>query len=106
MDERIYTITLQDGTVLENLRMNGTCFVSSEYIDPDIFEYNTSPVMISITSRNGTAEETHKNMRFIPTAQLDDDHYYFALVDVPESDFVILSMQSEIDYLKMMMGVE
>lgn len=37
MDEKIYTITLADGTSIENLRLNGNNYISTEPINAAIF---------------------------------------------------------------------
>ncbi len=57
MDEKIYTITLADGTLIENLRLNGNNYISTEPINEVIFEGNCSPIVIS----DGTHNETHDN---------------------------------------------
>lgn len=36
MDDKIYKITLSDGTVLDNLRLNGNNFISSSEIDESV----------------------------------------------------------------------
>lgn len=38
MDEKTYRITLADGTILDNLTMNGNNFISEEAIDASIFD--------------------------------------------------------------------
>ena len=47
MDERIYKITLADGTEIGNLTMNGNNFISAGTIDPGLFQSNCSPVIIN-----------------------------------------------------------
>ena len=37
MDRKTYTITLADGTVLNNLKLNGNNFISNTAINADIF---------------------------------------------------------------------
>lgn len=53
MDEKTYRITLADGTILDNLTMNGNNFISEEAIDASIFDGTCSPVIIN----DGTNEE-------------------------------------------------
>ena len=44
---KLYTLTLADGTKLENLRLNGTNYVSGEKIDEHVFAGNLSTLTIS-----------------------------------------------------------
>jgi len=39
MDEKTYRITLADGTILDNLTMNGNNFISEEAIDASLFRW-------------------------------------------------------------------
>lgn len=55
MDSETYAITLADGTILDNLKLNGNNFISNTAIDADIFNENCSPVIIS----DGANSETH-----------------------------------------------
>ena len=58
MDDKIYKITLSDGTVLDNLRLNGNNFISSSEIDESVFDGNCSIVTIN----DGEKDEVHMNM--------------------------------------------
>lgn len=40
MDDKIYKITLADGTVIDNLKLNGNNFISPVEIDETIFDGN------------------------------------------------------------------
>ena len=46
MDEKIYTVTLADGTTIDNLTLNGNNYISKTKIDKSIFEGNCHSVMI------------------------------------------------------------
>ena len=37
MNNKIYKITLADGTVIDNLTLNGNNYISKEVVDPSIF---------------------------------------------------------------------
>ena len=45
-------IILQDGTVLENLKLNGNNFISQEYIDESTFKGKLSKVIIGGDNHN------------------------------------------------------
>ena len=46
MDDKIYKITLADGTVIDNLKLNGNNFISPVEIDETIFDGNCLNVTI------------------------------------------------------------
>lgn len=101
MDEKIYTITLADGTLIENLRLNGNNYISTEPINAVIFEGNCSPVVIS----DGTRNETHDNMELVQITEVNGE-YWFVLRDISLEELKQIKIQSDIDYLAMMTGVE
>lgn len=101
MDEKIYTITLDDGTQIENLRMNGNNFISQEEIDPDIFDGNLGTVTIN----DGETDEVHENMGLVQVTQMGEE-YWFVLRDIPISEIERSKLRSDLDYLAMMADVE
>lgn len=100
MDEKIYTITLEDGTQIENLRMNGNNFISQEQIDHKIFDGNLGEVTIN----DGENDEVHENMGLVQVTQMGDE-YWFVLRDVPASEIANSKLRSDLDYLAMMADV-
>lgn len=102
MDDKIYSVTLADGTVIDGLRMNGNNFISTTTIDADIFDGNLSMVVIS----DGETEETHENMDLIHLTAYDSGEYWFALRELSAEEIEKLQMRSDIEYLSMMTGVE
>ena len=101
MDEKIYTITLKDGTQIENLRMNGNNFISQEQINPEIFDGNLEKVTIN----DGENDEVHENMGLVQVTQMGDE-YWFILRDIPASEIANEKLRSDLDYLAMMTDVE
>lgn len=101
MSEKNYKITLSDGTVIDNLKLNGNNFISNEIIDPMLFNGNCSPVVIS----EGTNEEIHDNMELVQITQVNGD-YWFVLRDIAISELKQLKLQSDIEYMAMMAGIE
>ena len=61
MEEKIYKITLGDGTEISNLKLNGNNFISTEKIDESVFVDNCSPVTIS----DGVSDTVHPNMELV-----------------------------------------
>lgn len=101
MDETMYTVILADGTRLENLTLNGNNFVSNVPISETIFEGNTVPTIIS----DGIHPERHEFMELVQVTEYEGK-YLFVLRDVPESELVLQKMNSDIQYLSMMSGID
>lgn len=55
----MYKITLADGTVLDNLELNGNNFISDTLIDDSVFIGN----LTSVTIEGDESKETHTNMK-------------------------------------------
>lgn len=101
MNEKIYKITLSDGTVIENLTLNGDNFVSKVDIDSAVFEGNCSPVIIE----SDDCVDIHNNMELIQVTHVGTE-VWIALRDLSEEEMAKIKMQSDIEYIAMMTGVE
>lgn len=82
MDDKIYKITLGNGNVIGNLKLNGNNFISSTEIDKAVFSGNLSKVIIN----DGVQDEVHRNMDLIHVTKMSDSEYWFALRDVSEQE--------------------
>lgn len=102
MEEKIYKITLGDGTEISNLKLNGNNFISTEKIEESVFADNCSPVTIS----DGTTETAHPNMELVQIVEQVPGEYWFVLRDISEEEFTRTKMQSDIAYIAMMSNVE
>ncbi len=102
MDSKTYTITLADGTVLDNLKLNGNNFISNTAINADIFNENCSPIIVS----DGVNSETHNYMEFVQVTEQEPGKYWFVLRELSASELARIKMQSDIDYVAMMAGIE
>lgn len=98
---KTYTITLSDGTVLENLALNGNNFISQLPVDPAIFEYNCSPVIIN----DGETDDIHQNMELVQVVEYNGE-YWFVLRDLSDMELTLLEIRSDIAYTAMMAGVD
>lgn len=56
--EKVYSITLADGTILDDLKLNGNNYVSQKEIKEEAFQDN----LYSVTISDGEKEEIHTNM--------------------------------------------
>lgn len=102
MEEKIYKITLGDGTEISNLKLNGNNFISTEKIEESVFADNCSPVTIS----DGTTETVRPNMELVQIVEQVPGEYWFVLRDISEEEFARIKMQSDIAYIAMMSNVE
>lgn len=78
-------ITLQDGTVLANLKLNGNNFISDTIIETSIFEDNLGNVKIEDDEGNVTE---YRFMKLVQNIEVDGKSWF------------ILAEQSENDLLK------
>lgn len=101
MEEKIYTITLEDGTQIENLRLNGNNFISDKKINASVFDGNLGKVVIS----DGEYDETHTNMALVQVTKMGSE-YWFILRDIPEDELRNAKLRADLDYLAMMTDVE
>jgi hypothetical protein len=101
MEEKTYTVTLADGTVIENLRLNGDNYISETAINAAIFTDNCSPVTID----DGISSEVHDYMELVQISEMGDE-CWFVLRDIPAEKLAKIRMQSDIEYIAMMTGIE
>ena len=101
IEEKIYTITLADGTELSNLKLNGNNFVSDTPVTKEQFDYNCSPVTIS----DGEITETYENMELVHL-QTTNGQYYFVLRDIPPEELWKRKVTADMQYISMMTEVE
>jgi hypothetical protein len=93
-NKKLYTITLSDGSVIENLRLNGDNYISSKILSSDMFAGNCSTV--SISSEDG--EEIHSNMELIHLTKYGDE-YWFALRERTEAEIRERTLTALVDSL-------
>ena len=100
-EEKIYSIKLTDGTVIENLRLNGNVFISAEEISADAFEDNCDPVTFS----DGDTTEVHQHMALV-AIERHGNKYWIMLRDRTSDELDKLKIMADIEYLAMMTDVD
>lgn len=90
----MYTITLADGTVLDNLRLNGNNFISGAEITESIFTGNLS--YVTIMGPDGV-EEYH-NMALVQVKQYGVE-WWFVLRVLTDRELRERAMEAEIEEL-------
>ena len=77
----MYQITLHDGTVLDNLELNGNNYISEKVIDDSVFDSNLDTVTIS----NGETSETYTDMKLMSN-RVDGGKSWFVLSEKTEQE--------------------
>lgn len=101
IDKKVYSITLTDGTVIDNLTLNGNNFVSQIPIDKHIFDANCYFVTIS----DGESERAFENMECVQVTQMGEA-YWFVLRELSETELAARRNRSDIEYIALMCDVE
>lgn len=99
--EKIYSITLADGTVIGDLKLNGNNYISTKEIKKEVFEDN----LYSVTISDGEKEVIHTNMELVQLMECEGA-YWFILRDIPADTLDRMKLQADIAYLAMMTGVK
>lgn len=77
----MYKIKLNDGTVLENLELNGNNYISENVVEDSVFAGNLSTVVIS----NGETEETFTDMKLVSN-RVENGKSWFILCEKTEQE--------------------
>ena len=97
----MYKITLNDGTVIDNLTVNGTNFVSKDKVDESIFtKDNLKKVTINDT--------VYENLVFIQQMKLADGYYIAFRQKTAEENqkYLIDKQRADIDYIALMSDID
>ena len=76
----MYTIKLYDGTVLDNLELNGNNFISDKIIPDDIFTDNLNEVEIS----DGENTQIYNDMVLVANRVIDGKSWFILAEKTPE----------------------
>ena len=76
----MYTIKLYDGTVLDNLELNGNNFISDKIISDDIFTNNLDKVEIS----DGKSTQIYQDMMLVANRVIDGKSWFILAEKTPE----------------------
>ena len=101
MDEKIYKITLADGTVIENLRFNGNNYISDTELTADMFLGKLDKVTVN----DGERDTVYENMTLVQIVKYDEE-YWFILRTITKRELQNLKNRADIDYIAMMTDVE
>lgn len=97
----MYSLTLADGTVLENLSVNGNNFISDDLVTEEMFTGNT----YVMTVNDGENVTEYKNMALV-YIQKNGDKYWFGFRERSAEELARIKMESDIAFIAMMTDVE
>lgn len=101
-EKEIFTITLSNGTVFSDLKLNGNNFISDTEITAEMFEGGLLEVRIS--GDKGTVH-TINHAKLIQIMELDGK-WWFILAEMSAEELMFEKISSNIDYIAMMTDVE
>ncbi|MBE6724985.1 MAG: hypothetical protein E7576_07295 [Ruminococcaceae bacterium] len=101
MNEELYTLTLADGTVIENVARNGDNYIVTGAVDTSVFEDNCVPLTIS----DGENEEIHENAVFVQ-AQAHGNETWLVFRDLGAAELREMRLRADVDYVAMMADIE
>lgn len=97
MDERMYTIDLGNGTIFEDLRLNGNCYISQDELSEDDFDGMET---VTITNSDGETWEMHNvELTFLSN---ESDGSHFGLNEMTEAQIKANSTEAQIFYTAVM----
>lgn len=114
----MYKITLGDGTVLDELGLNGNNFISVKPVSEETFAGKLRNVKIECTSGDLEGEDfggfgglggTHALMELVQITRTTEElggEWWFILRDVEPAELERVRLRGDVDYIAMMMGVE
>lgn len=100
MADKTYTVTLSDGTKIENLTLNGNNFISTTAVTEDQFDGKLKSV--TITDSEG-GEEKHENMLLVQVSHPAESEWWFILADKTEEQIKQEQLEQSIASLTDMM---
>ena len=68
----MYTVTLSDGTKIENLSMNGNNFVSKDKITEAMFTDKLSKVIVN----DGEKDTEYEKLVLVQVTKMDDEYWF------------------------------
>lgn len=96
----MYTITLHDGTKLENLELNGNNFIAKGVIEDSVFTDNLATVVIT----DGTTTDNYTDMALVIN-RVENGRSWFVLREKTEQEKMEEARDQEIKELRQAMAV-
>ena len=107
----MYTLTLNDGTKIEGLALDGNRLISSQPVTFSQLAGKLNPAVISGTKDESDSEDTlmmegtHPHMEAAYIREINGK-YYIALNDIPNEKWDIEQLKANQDFIAMMSGIQ
>lgn len=98
----MYTVKLNDGTTLNNVELNGSCYISEGKIDKSVFSESN---LINVTTTYENIEDCTTNMKLV-AYHYDGRKTWYSFAKKTDDELKNEKMQSNIEYLSMMSGID
>lgn len=102
MEKKTWKITLADGSVLEDLQLNGNNFISARRVQEEDFGGSKLDHVI-IDGPDGEHEE-HDNMALVQITEVNAD-YWFVLREYSAQEIWQAKINSNVEYIAMMADI-
>lgn len=96
----MYTITLHDGTKLENLELNGNNFIAEGVVEDSVFTDNLATVVIT----DGTTTNNYTDMALVIN-RVENGRSWFVLREKTEQEKTEEARDREIKELRQAMAI-
>lgn len=103
MAKKTWKITLADGSVLDNLKLNGNNFISATRVQEEDFAGSKLDHVI-IEGPDGEYEE-HDNMALVQITEVNAD-YWFVLREYSAQEIWMAKVNSNMEYIAMMADID
>lgn len=100
MEKKTWTITLPDGTTINDLERNCDCFISETAL-PEM----TGTFTEVTATAEGEDTKTWQNAEYLECASIDDRHW-FTFRELSERELTDMQIASKLEYLAMMVDVD
>lgn len=98
------TITLQNGTTIKDLMLNGTNYISGRHIDESIFRGNMGTVTFD---DDDGGRKVMRNAELIQQVTYDGGStWWLCFRELSQRELLDMELRAKIDYIAMMTDVE
>ncbi len=101
MEERIITMTLADGSVISDLTMNGSNYVSSSKLT----EADFAGKLRSVTVDDGETQKVMEHCELVQITKMGKE-YWFVIRELSPSEVAMKQVRADIEYVAAMADID
>ena len=98
--DKLYTVILHDGTIIEGLGKNGDNYISKKELSPDIFNEN----LIEVVEVSDDKTEHYHMMKLAHLTKTGDE-WWFSFIPLNNYELLEIKIKSDIEYIAMMTDI-